>query len=110
MANDGSERRAFPRFRVSLFIRLRMGGERIVAARMLNISMSGLKCVADEDVDAPADVVAMINVPGAYPIEAEGRIVRKDDGPGGCEVAIAFVRIGPEDVPVLEQFLIGVQT
>jgi hypothetical protein len=99
------DRRAYPRFRASLFIDLGVGSERAVAARVENISLSGLLCVVDDEVAAPGKVVAMINIPGAYPVEAEGSIVRRKDRPDGIELGVAFSKVGEEDIATLRGFL-----
>jgi hypothetical protein len=101
------DRRTYPRFRASLFIDIGVGSERAIAARVENISLSGLLCVVDEEVDAPGKVVAMINIPGAYPVEAEGRIVRRKDRPDGIELGVSFSKVGDEDVATLQEFLRG---
>jgi hypothetical protein len=103
----GRDRRAYPRFRASLFIDIGVGTERAIAARVENISRSGLLCVVDDEVEAPGQVVAMINIPGSYPVEAEGRIVRRKDRPDGTELGISFSKVGEEDLATLDEFLRG---
>jgi|GEM_PF-2476873 hypothetical protein len=107
MREEGRDRRAYPRFHASLFISLGTGDERALSAKGIDISRGGLLCSVEEEVEAPSDVVAMINIPGAYPIEAEAKVLRRSKVPAGWELAISFVRLREDDIPVLEQYLLS---
>ena len=77
-------------------------------ARVADISLSGVRCHTDQEVDVMTQVGMQLVLPGARTIDCRGAVVRSrrlDGGAEGYETAIFFTSMAERDRVELQQFL-----
>ncbi len=106
---SGPEKRSSTRYTIDQLIRIDMDRETYVHARGINISMRGVYCELDEQVDIPSQVYMMLlldkGTDKEVAIRCEGEVMRESVSNGRQFAAIHFTSIHPDDQRRFEQFL-----
>lgn len=88
MEQDNRRRARVP---VGLSALISTGG-RTVAARIINLSLTGILCTADPGLEKDASCTVVIPLGETFKIEVEGKVIRVGEG----QAAVSFVSMDEE--------------